>query len=484
MSALREGKRRVAILGAGPAGLAAAYYLSEQGFLVDILDRVDYVGGGSASFRIKDYIVDYGPHAFHVKNKTEINRYIMDLTHRLLGDDRVEVERVTRVILDGKNMAYPLEIREALTKVKPLLSLKILVDYLLKHLDINNHRPARSFQQWGVSAFGKSLYKLAFGSYSEKMWGLSGDLLSNRLAQQKLLKLDLSKLILNMIGFGDRTYESGVSAYFDLYPRFGMGTLFEKITQEIREKGGKFYFNVQIEEFFATQDNLRSLSFKQGSEIKKIDFDFMISTIPLHFLAKFLAPLGDFNLLSLSGNLKYRDIRVIYMVLDREFYSNVHWFYLLDGHFKFNRLSEQKNLNKESSPAGKTVISLDIACNYDDEIWNMSEANLYRLALQDLKHFNLTEDHIMDYFTLRLRDIYPIYTLDFDIYVRKILEIIRRYSNLFSAGRQGLFLNNDIHDSMEMGIMASKYIENGKRSADWYSDIIHYIEERLEGKVK
>src|SRR3989338_2019359 len=99
-------RKRVLILGAGPAGLGAAYKLAAQGYSVSIIDRAHYLGGASASFRIKDYIVDYGPHAFHIKQK-----HIVEMVESLLGDDYVEVKRTARLILDGKNLQYPLNIK-------------------------------------------------------------------------------------------------------------------------------------------------------------------------------------------------------------------------------------------------------------------------------------------------------------------------------------------------------------------------------------
>ena len=104
-------KKRVAILGAGPAGLGAGYYLASKGYAVSIIDRANYVGGASASFKIKDYIVDYGPHAFHIKQKR-----IVKMVRDLIRDDYVEVKRNTRLILDSRNLRYPLNIKEALLK--------------------------------------------------------------------------------------------------------------------------------------------------------------------------------------------------------------------------------------------------------------------------------------------------------------------------------------------------------------------------------
>ncbi len=476
-------KKRVVVLGAGPAGLGAAYHLSNNGYTVAVIDRAHYIGGASASFKIKDYIVDYGPHAFHIKKK-EIVKMVEDL----LGEDYIEVKRKSRLILDGKNLQYPLNIKEALLNISPLLSINIISDYFcakIKNIRHNDNHHVKTFEDWGINAFGKTLYRLAFGDYSEKMWGLSGKQLSDKLAQQKLLKLNLWKLILKVLGIGDATFEGGVTEYYDMYPRYGIGTIFDKMVGNIlKNNNNKLYLDSQILKINSHDKLANSIQFLYSGEKKEIVFDYLISTIPLKYLAEYLLEPDEGIQVSLAKQLNYRDIRIIYIVLDKDYYSDVHWIYLLDPNFKFNRLSEQKNLNKESSPPGKTVISMDISCNCNDGLWNMSDEELFKLALNDLSYMGINESHILDYFTLKLKDVYPVYDLGFEEKIKKLINILSQYHNVYSTGRQGLFLNNDIHDSIEMGMQAGEFIMEGKESARWYDNINRYIKERLEGNIK
>lgn len=476
-------KKRVVILGAGPAGLGAAYYLSLKGHSVSVIDRAHYLGGASASFKIKDYIVDYGPHAFHIKNK-EIVKIVEDL----VGDDCVKVKRNSRLILDGKNLQYPLNIKEALFKISPILSFKIIFDYLkvkaVRAINPKKHKIG-SFEDWGIDAFGYTLYRLAFGDYSEKMWGISGKKLARELAQQKLLKLDLKKLILKVFGFGDSTLEGGIKEFYDLYPRFGIGTIFDKMSEAIlKENGSKIHLDAQVTGIESIEGKAAKVHIKNSEKKEVIVADYIVSSIPLKYLANYLIPQGGEKLSEILAPLNYRDVRIIYIVLDKDYYSDVHWFYLLDPHFRFNRLSEQKNLNKESSPAGKTVISLDISCNRGDRIWNMHDDELFKIALSDIGHMGIKKSHILDYFTLKLEDVYPIYNLGFKNNFDELIKILSKFRNVYSTGRQGLFLNNDIHDSMEMGMLAAKFLLEDKESAKWYGHIEKYISQRLEGNTK
>ncbi|TAN62373.1 hypothetical protein EPN16_01665 [bacterium] len=475
--------KKVVILGAGPAGLGAGFHLSRKGYSVSIIDRAHYIGGASASFRIKDYIVDYGPHAFHIKNEG-----ITRMVKGLLAEDYVEVKRKSRLILDGKDLHYPLDIREALFKINPLLSLKILADYILircRNILLKKNRRFGTFEEWGTYAFGRTLYRLAFGDYSEKMWGVSGKLLSSKLAQQKLLKLDLWKLILKVLGIVDTTFEGGVTQYYDMYPPFGIGTIFERMSAEIRKNSGsEILLNAQILKICRSQGRPDNIGLICGGKERRIAFDYLISTIPLKYLSGYLNDGKDSAMNSLCAGLNYRDLRIIYIVLDKDYYSDAHWIYLLDPHFKFNRLSEQKNLNKDSSPQGRTVISLDIACNEGDRIWNMADEEFFQLAMGDLGYMGIERSHILDHFNLKLKDVYPVYSLDFDARLAGIFVELSKHENIYSTGRQGLFLNNDIHDSMDMGIKAAEFVLRGEASGGWHDYVSGYIKERLEGNKK
>lgn len=479
---LTKNKKRVLILGAGPAGLGAAYCLSEHGYNVTVLDRAHYLGGASASFKIKDYIVDYGPHAFHIKKKE-----IVDMVKRLVGEDFIQVRRKSRLILDGKNLSYPLNIKEALFKINPLLSFRIVFDYVLARLKYLGGAKSRvkTFEDWGMRAFGYKLYRLAFGDYSEKMWGISGSKLSEKLAQQKLQRLNLTKLLFNLLGLGGRALEGGVTEYFDMYPRYGIGTLFDRMSEVIlKSEGNQIHLEAKVLGLDIENNKTKKIRFQDQLGIKEVSFDYLVSSIPLKYLAGYLDQSPKKEMLAASQELKYKDIRVIYVILNKDYYSDVHWFYLLDPHFRFNRLSEQKNLNKESSPAGKTVISMDISCSYGDQLWNMSEEEFFNLALKDLSHLGVERSHILEYFSLRLQDVYPIYSLGFDQDLTKLISHLSRYTNVYSTGRQGLFLNNDIHDSLEMGMSAGRFIIEEQESAKWYDYVKEYISQRLEGNVK
>lgn len=473
-------KVNVVIFGAGPAGLGAAARLQSKGYSVLIIDRASNVGGAAASFKMGDCIVDYGPHAFHLKKKE-----IIDFVRELAGADAVEVLRKSQLILDGKLLKFPLDMREAFLKINFGISFKILTDYWfanIKRFFVVAHGQVETFESWGIAAFGKTLYRLAFGNYSERMWGVAGSQLSASLARQKLLKLNLAKIVLNLFGLGDRTLEGGVTALYDLYPRFGIGTVFDRLTKRITsDSRNELWLDSTIDNVELQNSGSQRVFFHHGDQQHQVECDAVISSIPIKYLSNLLQR-EDLSLL--GKTLRYRDVRISYIVLNRASYSDAHWIYLLDSHFRFNRVSEQKNLNKESCPDGKTVVSLDIACDKGDAVWEMSEEAFFDMAMEDLSVIGLHRSDVVRSFSLKLQDVYPVYDLGYEERFDLMLKKLGEYQHLYSIGRQGLFLNNDIHDSIDMGFLAADQFADGKRSSDWYEFAKNYIALRLEGRVK
>jgi len=161
---------RVVVLGAGPAGISAAWRLAERGVRVTVVDKDSAVGGMGKTIKVGPHLVDYGPHTFHIRETAE-SRAIHEAIRPLFGDDPLILTRGTRVLLRGKEYVYPLELLQVLTGVSPLLSARILADYLAASVKsfVAPARTEDSFEQWGVRNLGRTLYDLCFGIYSERV---------------------------------------------------------------------------------------------------------------------------------------------------------------------------------------------------------------------------------------------------------------------------------------------------------------------------
>ena len=97
-------KKRVAIIGAGPAGLTTAYLLTKKGYKVDVYETSNQPGGFSKSFELWGQIVDLGPHKFFT-NDPLVNK----LWFELVKSDHRKVKRLTRIYYKNKFFFSTLE---------------------------------------------------------------------------------------------------------------------------------------------------------------------------------------------------------------------------------------------------------------------------------------------------------------------------------------------------------------------------------------
>src|SRR2546428_3450017 len=227
-------KPAVVVLGAGPAGMSAAWRLSERGIRVVVLERDSAVGGMGKTIAVGKYAVDYGPHTFHIR-ETEESRDIHEAIKPFFGPDPLILTRGTRVLLRGKEYVYPLEMLQVLTGVSPFLSARIVFDYLAATLK-STLAPAKkehSFEEWGVRNLGRTLYDLCFGIYSARVWGLPTSQISSKQAQ-RVAKLNLKNIMLRTLGI-----KADPATYFTkyMYPRKGISVLFENMASAVRASG-------------------------------------------------------------------------------------------------------------------------------------------------------------------------------------------------------------------------------------------------------
>jgi protoporphyrinogen oxidase len=464
--------KRALVLGAGPAGLSAAYHLLDQGYDVTVVDRDVRVGGLGGSFKWDDFILDYGPHAFHVKPSPS-----MDLVTKLFADradDLIYQSRDELLYLRGRFFRYPVKVYELLRKLNPLFSARLVFDFGMSALIYRYIAvPDDTFESWCIKRFGKSLYELIFGNYTAKVWGIHPSRIAAKFAARKIHKLNLRDIILKLLGGKgeeQETYWKGLC-----YPRHGSGELFERLGDEIRSRGGRFRLETTPERLVMHDGRVSAVTVQGPHGAETLPCDLVLSSIPLQSLVPSLQPpLGEFATYA-TKLLKYRSLLLIFVAFDQPKVIPAHWIYLVDQSFKFNRLTEQKNMSPATAPAGRSVVACERGCYYNDALWRTSDEELFRGAKEELARVpGVDVSRISGYQITRLKDAYPVYDLDFDKNLRVVLDALGGIPNLYSIGRQGLFLQNDMHDSMEMGRMGAEYAAHAAPSAHWYDYMLDF----------
>ena len=475
-------KPKVVILGAGPAGMSAAWRLTKLGYSVTVLERDGAVGGMGRTIKVGDYLVDFGPHTFHIRETPESKEILKTITP-FFGKDPLTLVRGTRVLLRGKEYVYPLEMLQVLFGVSPLLSARILFDYSLATLKsfFSPAQKEHSFEEWGVRNLGRTLYDLCFGIYSERVWGLPTSQISSKQAQ-RVAKLNLKNIILRTLGI-----KADPTTYFTkyFYPRAGISQLFEGMAAEVRAGGNQVLLDAPAIRVERNGDRVSRVVYKTDSGEQSIDCDVVLSTLPLPALVKITSPPLPQAVVEHAAKLRYRSLKLIYIALKRPQLTDYHWIYLLDSQFRVNRMSEQKNVSSDMVPKDRTILCIELSLWKDEPLWQASNEEIYRLALRDLMKmgYGVKESEVDSYFVTDIPTAYPVYELNFEDHLIPVLEGVHEMRNVMTLGRHGLFLNNSMDDNVGLGFQVADHIEQkGADGRVWVSEMLEFMKLRFAGK--
>jgi protoporphyrinogen oxidase len=477
-----SGKKRVVILGAGPAGISAAWRLSKLGYPVTVIERDEAVGGMGRTIKVGDYSVDFGPHTFHIRETPESKEILKTITP-FFGEDPLTLVRGTRVLLRGKEYVYPLEILQVLFGVSPLLSARILFDYSIATIK-SLFAPAKkedSFEDWGVTNLGRTLYDLCFGKYSAKVWGLPTSQISSKQAQ-RVAKLNLKNIILRTLGI-----KADPTTYFTkyFYPRKGISQLYEGMKAEVLAAGNTVLLGSPAVRVEREGDQVRRVVYKTPAGEQSIECDVLLSTLPLPVLVNMTTPALPQPVIDHAARLRYRSLKLIYIALKRPQLTDYHWVYLLDEQFRVNRMSEQKNVSPDMVPKDRTILCIELSLWKDEPLWKASDEEVYRLALRDLMKmgYGVTESEVDAYYVTDIPTAYPVYELNFEDHLIPVLEGVHAMRNVMTLGRHGLFLNNSMDDNVGLGFQVAEHIDaKGADGRVWVAEMLEFMKLRFAGK--
>ncbi|MDP8215683.1 MAG: FAD-dependent oxidoreductase [Candidatus Euphemobacter frigidus] len=459
----------IIIIGAGPAGLAAARTIEKSGRKVIVLEKRSLVGGISSSRFWEEFIIEFGPHTYHVK-EDEIDGLIRDHYDGVLAVKK----RVTNMLIRGGYYDYPLKFWQLVRGLNPFFSAQMIGDFIYTSIKYTLFpRPDDSFETWGIKRFGRTLYNLCFGQYSRRVWGIAPARLSIRLASSKLHKLNLKDILVKLLG--GKGQEQATYWNDFLYPEEGMGVIFANMAKRIREGGGQIWLNTVPTGITFRDNRVVSVIVDQDGEEHSVPCADVISTIPLTEVSKLCRPGLSEEEFTAGRSLRNRSLILVNLIINSPIISRAHWIYLLDPHFRFNRFCEQKNLLLDPKPAKKTLITFELCCEYDDLLWNATDEELRALALEDIASIDIIDgSRAGKCLITRVKDAYPIYDLAFEHNLETFLGGLSRIKNFYSTGRQGLFLNTDMHDTIHMGVQAARVVISGRPPQSWYREVSEF----------
>jgi protoporphyrinogen oxidase len=441
----------VAILGAGPAGLAAGLALTRAGWRVDVFEQDVMVGGLARTVSRGGFRFDIGGHRWFSR-KPALNQFVREL----LGPELIEVDRSSAIYFDGKYVQYPLRVGNVLTQIGPGTSVRAMGDFLTEQVTRRlKPRPIVSMEDAYVAQFGRTLYELFFRRYSEKLWGDECDRLSGDWVTQRSKGLSLYQTVREAVKPSDAV-DSLVERF--LYPRLGYGRISERMAEEIERGGGAVHLGRRVVAVCHDGAAITSVTVSDGTCERLISSDAVISSIPMTELARITRPAADRAVLRAAESLTYRGLMTVHLLLDRPHVTSETWLYVQDPKISFARLHEPRNWSAALAPEGKTSLVLEIFCEADDTLWRQSDEEICALVINNLaRDLKMIEPRdVMDGFVVRSRDAYPRYGLGYRQAVDAIKSHLASFANLTIVGRGGTFRYNNADHAIETGLLAAR----------------------------
>ncbi len=453
---------RVAVIGAGPAGLAAAYTLIQEGIPVTVLEAdPQYVGGISRTVEYKGFHFDIGGHRFFSKSKE-----IEDLWTELLPEDMLDRPGLSRILHRGQLYSYPPNAAEVLWKLGFFESFLCWLSYLRARI-----RPvpnATNLEDWAGSQFGRRLFRTFFKTYSEKVWGVSCKDISADWAAQRIKGLSLASAIGNALvgGGGNGQVKTLIQAF--RYPRYGPGMMWEAAAARVEELGGEVRMGQRVSACHWEEGTRQwTLTCEPGSKL--LTADHVISSAPMAELVRSITPPFSDQGLEAAASLKYRDFLTVALIARGRSELADNWIYIHDPDIRAGRVQNFRSWSPYMVPdEAHSCYGLEYFCFEGDEIWTMPDADLIALARRELGRTGLARpETVVDGCVVRQPKAYPFYDRDYSAHVGTIrAEIERRYPQLHLVGGNGMHRYNNQDHAMMTGILAARNIAAGRQIYD------------------
>lgn len=444
-------KPQVIILGAGPAGLGAAYRLAHNDRAhVTVLERNGVVGGNAGSFEIAGLRVDYGSHRLH----PSCERAVLNDIREMLKGDLLDRPRHGRIRLRGRWIHFPLKPLDLALKLPPSFALGVAGDFVHKVMPFgSNGAKPDTFSSILEKGLGKTICRDFYFPYARKLWGLDPDELSATQARRRVSAGSLTKLMRKVLSAVPGFKPPGSGRFF--YPRHGFGQICDAYHRASDRAGAKFHFNSDVRSVEINRDGLATVSYEKDGKHQTVIADYVWSTIPITSLAKILRPAPPADYIDSAESIDYRAMILIYLVLDQDQFTEYDAHYFPESHIRISRLSEPKNYCVSEEPRNRTVLCAELPCSPNDPEWSMSDERLGELMCDALASAGLpVRSNVLQATARRLRQAYPIYKQGYEPYFNRLDEWSSRIDGLLSFGRQGLFAHDNTHHALFMAYSA------------------------------
>ncbi|MDH5542003.1 MAG: FAD-dependent oxidoreductase [Nitrospinota bacterium] len=441
------------ILGGGLAGLSAAHLLSKSSANITLFEEGETVGGLARTIEHNRFRFDLGGHRFITRNKR-----IMDFVSSILNDSYLTVPRKSSIYMFGKYFDYPLRPANAVFGLGLRTTLQILGDYIAATA-MNGIAPKeiRSLEDWVVSRFGRKMFNLYFKGYSEKVWGIESSRISQEWVSQRIKGLSMWSALKNaFFKFSGGDIDTLADSF--IYPETGIGEISDNLMRSLGN-GNAVFSGARVEKVFHENFTVKYVKVRTASDTIEAEGGDFVSTIPLTELLGMLDPAPPEDILVSAKRLKFRDLIVAAVMLEKPAVSDLTWLYLPEKDVKIGRIHEPNNWSRAMSPAGFTSIVAEYFCNRDEPLWKERDETIAENTADLLEKLNfISKREVAGSKVVRVPYAYPILDVGYRESYDRVMRYLGCFSNLHLAGRGGTFRYLNMDSAIESGLIAAETI--------------------------
>ncbi len=449
-----------AVLGAGPAGLTAAYVLALRGVPATIYEADGTVGGIAKTVEYNGYRFDLGGHRFFTKF-AQVQR----LWEEMLGDELLVRPRLSRIYYDGKYLAYPLQARDVVARLGVLESVLCSLSYFRSRLSPSRHE-IETFEDFATKNFGTRIYDVFFRTYTEKVWGVPGSEIHSEWGAQRIKDFSFWKALLAALHL-TRTNPTTLIEEFH-YPRLGPGQMWEAFEARLADRGIPVHRHHRALTIHHDHNVVVGVTMQHDGRTIDVPVDAVLSTIALSELVLSLDPAPPQEIVEAAERLRYRSLCLVALVIDREEPFPDNWIYLHDPGIRAGRVQNFGAWSPDMVVPGKTCLGVEYFCFEGDDMWEMPDEEAVALATDELARIGLLDPKdVIDGVKVRVPKAYPMYVGHYREDVAELRGYLAAFENLKTFGRNGLHRYNNQDHSMWTAILGTLNLVDGTEYDVW-----------------
>ncbi len=481
----------VVVVGAGPAGLTAAYQLAKRGATCTVLEMDTVVGGISRTVEREGWRFDIGGHRFFTKVPE-----VENLWDEILGpEDFLARRRLSRIYYEGTYYDYPMRLGNALRGLGVGESIRCGLSFLW----VRAHPPKDldTFEGWTARAFGWRLYRKFFKAYTEKVWGIPAEEIKADWAAQRIKSLTLGNLVKNALAPSrNKARITSLIEEFH-YPRLGPGMMWERVRELVEDQGCKVVLGARVESIrrsggravtvvtrsVATEQADGGVSASGQDATASWPLDHLISSMPLSELVQAMDPPAPEEVRRAARALRYRDFLTVALVLpaDRGFPDN--WIYVHSEKVRVGRVQNFGSWSPDLVKQGRTCLGLEYFVFEADDLWSAADEELVALGTCELETLGLVQPGDVEKgFVVRMPKAYPVYDAGYHLKVQAIREWLEAETpNVHPVGRNGMHRYNNQDHSMLTAMLTVEGLY-GERFDTWAVNVESDYHEQQVGR--